>query len=222
MHPLGKNLHIIDRDIPFTPLDRSNISSVQANNGCEFLLREPEVNPSLPEVLSEDQSRRLGIPYPFVHGLRMLAVMTMPLQTISSIFEDEMDRERRSALIRQLIANLAEEAKVDHRSWEKTQAPICVLDQESYSLLVEKTGRTNYPAIFTNAIITMRTILTPEQLSQGIDAIKFKRSHGRHQTVQTKVGTAELEWIFEMATALKTRPARILESVIFLYMRTEL
>ncbi len=100
-------------------------------------------------------------------------------------------------------------------------SPICVLDMESYDLLVTRTGGVGYSTFFTRAIRTIKPIVTTDHLSQVIDGVKKSRSGSRYKNVRAKVGKPELQWVTEMATTMHMKPARVMEAVVFLYLRME-
>lgn len=152
----------------------------------------------------------------------MLATMTITLQTISSILEAQaMDRDRIKAAVAQLLLGFGQESDEDYLCRELVQTPLCSLDLETYGLLVERTGGSGYPKVFTDAVRTMKTIVTEEQLHQVIAIVKAKRSGANHKALRAKLVKSEWEWVEQTANTMRIKPSRILEAVLFLYLRAE-
>lgn len=96
LYPLSECLHVVDGDVPLSPLDRPDIGSVQSNKVCKGLLGKAKGRPCCTQVSCEHQSCRFETSIPgFGHGKRMVAMMTMTLQTISSF---SLDRCRETKL----------------------------------------------------------------------------------------------------------------------------
>lgn len=132
-----------------------------------------------------------------------------------------MNRGNLKAAIDQVLLALNEERGGDPENWEEVPTPECLLDMETYALLVKRTGQTRYPELFTQAVRSMKSILTPDQLRQIALAVKSKRSRRRHKTVHSRIEKGEFGWVVNMAQEMGTKPARILESVLFIYLRAE-
>ena len=132
-----------------------------------------------------------------------------------------MNQERIQTAINRLIQRLKLAIVEDPGSWEVVPSPICILDKESYDLLVGQTGRTGYSEFFTRAVRSIKPIVSIDQLTPVIAAVKKNRSNYRNKTVHTRIAKPESKWIEEMAVAMQVKPARILEAVVFLYLRTE-
>jgi hypothetical protein len=132
-----------------------------------------------------------------------------------------MQRGDLKAAIDQVLLALNEERGGDPENWEEVPTPECLLDMETYELLVKRTGQTRYPELFTQAVRSMKSLLTPEQLRQIALAVKSKRSRRRHKTVHSRIEKGEFGWVIDTAREMGTKPARILESVLFIYLRAD-
>lgn len=132
-----------------------------------------------------------------------------------------MNQER----VQSAIANLLQRLKIqygdDPESLVMVGAPICSLDQESYDLLRLRTGGTGYPRFFNQAVQSIKPIISIDQLTQVIAAVKKNRSHYRSKTVHTRMGKPECKWIEDMAQSMQVKPARVMEAIVFLYLRAE-
>ena len=132
-----------------------------------------------------------------------------------------MNQER----VQSAIANLLQRLKIqygdDLESLVMVGAPICSLDQESYDLLRLRTGGTGYPRFFNQAVQAIKPIISIDQLTQVIAAVKKNRSHYRSKTVHTRMGKPECKWIEDMAQSMQVKPARVMEAIVFLYLRAE-
>ena len=51
--------------------------------------------------------------------------------------------------------------------------------------------------------------------------MKKNRSHYRSKTVHTRMGKPECKWIEDMAQSMQVKPARVMEAIVFLYLRAE-
>jgi len=132
-----------------------------------------------------------------------------------------MYRQMDKAAINRILQSMMLEAADGLGSWELVQAPLCALDLESYELLVKQTGRTGYAEFLTRAVQTLKPIVSDSQLTTVSAAVKKSRRNYRSHTVHTKIGKAECKWIKDTATKLGVRPSRVLEAVVFLYLRAE-
>ena len=132
-----------------------------------------------------------------------------------------MVNEVAKAAIDRILRRMSLETSDGPGRWELVQAPICSLDMESYELLVKRTGRKGYSEFFTRAVRSIKPIVSIDQLTPVIAAVKKNRSNYRNKTVHTRIAKPESKWIEEMAVAMQVKPARILEAVVFLYLRTE-
>ena len=132
-----------------------------------------------------------------------------------------MNQERMQAAVRVLIQNLMKGPDGSTESWILVPSPICRLDQESYELLVKRTDGGGYSYFFTDAVRAIKPVVSIDQLKHVISAVKKNRSGYRSQTVNTKLGKLECKWVKEMAATMQVKPARVMEAVIFLYLRAE-
>ena len=132
-----------------------------------------------------------------------------------------MDQNRIEAAISRVILKLKQDTGDDPGRWEMDLSPICVLDMESYELLVSRTGQVRYSIFFTRAIRSIKEMVTVDQLAQVMEGVKKNRSGSRYKNVRAKVGRPELRWVIEMAIAMHTKPARVMEAVLYLYLRAE-
>lgn len=132
-----------------------------------------------------------------------------------------MDRDRIKAAVEKLLLGFGQESEDGYLVPELVQIPQCSLDLETYELLVGRTGGSGYSKLFTDAVRTMKAIVTGEQLIQVIAIVKAKRSGSNHKALRTKLARVELEWVEKTATSLRTKPCRILEACLFLYLRAE-
>jgi len=132
-----------------------------------------------------------------------------------------MNQARRKTAINLLLYRIQMEIGTDPESRVVVSSPRCSIDEESYDLLVARTGGAGYQRLFTQAVQAIRTIVSIEQLPQVIAAVKKNRSGYRSKTVHTRMGKIEYKWIEEMALAMQVKPARVMEAVIFLYLRAE-
>ena len=132
-----------------------------------------------------------------------------------------MNQERIHSAIANLLQRLKNQYGDDPESLVMVGAPICSLDQESYDLLRLRTGGTGYPRFFNQAVHAIKPIIAIDQLTQVIAAVKKNRSHYRSKTVHTRMGKPECKWIEEMAKTMQVKPSRIMEAVVFLYLRSE-
>lgn len=130
-----------------------------------------------------------------------------------------MENDRFGSAIEQVLVRLKAATGEEPSSWEMESSPICVLDIESYDLLVARTDHVRYSVFFTRAIRAIKPIVTVNQLTQVIDGMRKSRRGSRYKNVRARVGKPELQWVVEMATAMRMKPARVMESVIFLYLR---
>jgi hypothetical protein len=96
---------------------------------------------------------------------------------------------------------------------------MCFLDYQTYDLLVRQANQENYAILFTKAVQALREVVTREHIHQSMIVIKTRRAGGKHHAVHTKIGEKELTWIVEQGQALGTKPARVMESVLFLFLR---
>lgn len=132
-----------------------------------------------------------------------------------------MDRDRIKAAVAQLLLGFGEETDENYPCPELIQVPQCSLDSETYDLLVERTGGSGYPKMFTDAVRTIKTVVTEEQFHQVIAIVKAKRSGSNHKALRTKLARSEWEWVEQTANEMRTKPSRVLEAVLFLYLRAE-
>lgn len=132
-----------------------------------------------------------------------------------------MPKHSFEAIINRILSQVIKEGEVDPRRAERTMCPQCAVDLETYNLLVTRTGGSGYGTVITTAIRKTQPILTAEQIGQVIAAVKIKRSGGQFKNVRTKIGKSELEWVNEMASGIQTKPGRVLEAILFLYLRAE-
>lgn len=146
--------------------------------------------------------------------------MTMMLQTIGSITgEWAMVHRRLQGAVDKVLQHLEQEAKDGDSLQELVPTPMCMLDLETYDLLVASTGGAGYPAFFTRAVRSLEPIISVGQLNQVIAAAKRKRAASNYKMVHTKIGKNEFEWTSRTAVEMGTKPVRILEAVIFLFVR---
>ena len=132
-----------------------------------------------------------------------------------------MDRDRIKAAVAQLLLGFGQESDEDYLCREQVQTPLCSLDLETYGLLVARTGGSGYPKVFTDAVRTMKNIVTAEQIDLVIARVKAKRSGANHKALRAKLVKSEWEWVEETATAMRTKPSRVMEALLFLYLRAE-
>lgn len=132
-----------------------------------------------------------------------------------------MIKEVAKAAIERILQRMSLETGDGPGAWDLVQAPICYLDMESYELLVKRTGRMGYSEFFTHAVQSLKPVVSFGQLTQVIAAVKKNRSNYRNKTVHTKMGKVEAKWVADTATAMDVRPSRVLEAVVFLYLRAE-
>jgi len=132
-----------------------------------------------------------------------------------------MINEVDKAAIDRILQRMSLETSDDPGSWELVQAPVCFLDMESYELLVKRPGRMGYSEFFTRAVQSLKPLVSSGQLTQVIGAVKKNRSNYRTKTVHTKIGKIEAKWIADTAKGMNVRPSRVLEAVVFLYLRAE-
>lgn len=132
-----------------------------------------------------------------------------------------MSQERMQASIQVLIQNLMKGPDGSPESWIMVPSPVCRLDQESYELLVKRTDGGGYSSFFTDAVRAIKSIVSNDQLEQVIAVVKKNRRGYRSQTVHTKLGQFECKWVKDAAAKLKVKPQRVLEAVLFLYLRAE-
>ena len=130
-----------------------------------------------------------------------------------------MSQEHMREAINQVLMTLSQERGGNPENWEEVRTPDCIIDTESYELLVRRSRSARYPDIFTDAVRSLRPLLTPDQLRQVALAVKAKRSKGRHKCVHSRIEKGEFGWVLEMANLMETKPARVLESILFLYLR---
>jgi len=132
-----------------------------------------------------------------------------------------MVNEVAKAAIDRILRRMSLETSDGPGSWELVQAPICSLDMESYELLVKRTGRKGYSEFFTRAVQSLKPLVSSGQLTQVIGAVKKNRSNYRNKTVHTRIGKIEAKWIADTAKVMDVMPSRVLEAVVFLYLRAE-
>ena len=132
-----------------------------------------------------------------------------------------MEQDQMRTAITQLLLSFGEEADEDYPCPGQVQAPPCNLDLETYGLLLEQTGGSGYTKLFTNAVRRMKSIVTPEQLNRVIAIVKVKRSGANHKTIRPKLVKSEWEWIEQTANTMRIKPSRILEAVVFVFLRTD-
>ncbi len=132
-----------------------------------------------------------------------------------------MDRDRIKAAVAQLLFDFGQETNEDYLCREQVQSPLCSLDLETYGLLLQRTGGSGYMKVFTDAVRTMKTIVTVEQIELVIARVKAKRSGANHKTLRTKLVKSEWDWVEETAVAMGVKPNRIMEALLFLYLRAE-
>ena len=121
------------------------------------------------------------------------------------------------------IANLLQRLKLEFGeagSLVLVAAPKCGLDQESYELLLARTGGRGYACVYNLAVQAVKPIVSKTQFTQVIAAVKKGRSNYRSKAVQTRMGKAEFKWIEETAKAMQVKPSRIMEAVLYLYLRS--
>jgi len=132
-----------------------------------------------------------------------------------------MRQELDKATIERILRRMSLEGDDGPGTWKFVHAPLCALDLESYELLVKRTGRIGYPEFFTRAVQELKPIVSSAQLSKVIPVVKQNRSHYRNHTVHTRIGKNEVKWVEDTALVLGVRPSRVLEAVVFLYLRAE-
>lgn len=132
-----------------------------------------------------------------------------------------MDRDRIKAAVAQLLLGFGQESDEDYPCPEQIPTPQCSLDLETYGLLVERTGGSGYPKVFTDAVRTMKTIVTEEQLRLVFAIVKAKRSGANHKALRAKLVKSEWVWVEQTANTMRTKPNRVLEAVLFLFLRAE-
>jgi hypothetical protein len=132
-----------------------------------------------------------------------------------------MNRELVKATIDRILHAITLETGDGPGNWRMVQAPHCSLDLETYELLVKRTGRRGYSEFFTRAARALEPIVSFDQIEKVIAAVKKHRSNNRYKTVHTRIRLDEFNWIDTTATVLGVRPSRVLEAVVFLYLRAE-
>ena len=132
-----------------------------------------------------------------------------------------MDRDRLKAAVAQLLLGFGEESDEEYLCPEQVQTPLCSLDLETYGLLVARTGGSGYPKVLTEAVRTMKTIVTADQLLLVIAIVKAKRSGANHKNIRAKLAKSEWEWVEQTANAMRIRPSRILEALVFVFLRAD-
>ena len=135
--------------------------------------------------------------------------------------EQTMNQENVHSAIAILLQRLKQEYGDDAGSRVLVAAPNCSLDRESYELLLARTGGRGYGDLYNRAVQAVKPIVTKGQFTQVIAAVKEGRSNYRSKAVHTRMGKAECKWVEDMAKAMQVKPARIMEAVIFLYLRSE-
>jgi len=127
--------------------------------------------------------------------------------------------------IHSAIANLLQRLKLEYGdeagSLVQVAAPNCSLDRESYELLLARTGGRGYPSLYNLAVQAVKPIVSKGQFTQVMAAVKQGRSNYRSKAVHTRMGKAECKWIEDTAKAMQVKPSRIMEAVLFLYLRSE-
>jgi len=132
-----------------------------------------------------------------------------------------MITEVAKAAIERILQRMSLETGDGPESWEMVPAPICALDRESYDLLVKRTGGTGYSEILTRAVQSLKSVVSFDQLNQAIAGVKKNRSNYRTKTVHTKIGKLEAKWIEDTAMVMEVKACRVLEAIVFLYLRAE-
>ncbi len=135
--------------------------------------------------------------------------------------EQTMNHERVNLAIANLLQRLKQEYGEESGSRVLVPAPNCSLDSESYELLLARTGGWGYSRVFNSAVQAVKPIVSKGQFTQVFAAVKKGRSNYRSKAVRTRMGKAERKWIEETAKSMQVKPSRIMEAVLFLYLRSE-
>jgi hypothetical protein len=130
-----------------------------------------------------------------------------------------MEQDRYKDAVAQLLLRFMEENGDDYQSRGQINTPVFTMDMESYKLMVERTGGTGYPRLLTDTIRALKTVVSTEQLNHVITLVKARRSGSNHKPIHTKVGKPEWDWVEQMARSMNCKPIRVLEAVLFLYLR---
>lgn len=133
-----------------------------------------------------------------------------------------MHQEQIQAAIARVLLQATQEPGAEFYLMEKVRAPYCSLDLESYRLLHARSKGSSYPELFTDAVRMAISSVTDSQLSQSIQVVQKKRSRGQGKIVRPKIGKSELDWVEGRAKVIDAKPARVLEAVLFLFLRIEL
>jgi len=132
-----------------------------------------------------------------------------------------MDHDVRSAAFNQLMKQIRMEVKENPSYGERLKSPSCHLDLETYGLLVQRTGGIGYSEFFTRAIRSMNAIVSSEDLIQVAAVAKCRRRGHQSKTVSTMIGTQDLNWLLGLAEKMRVKPPRVLEAILYIYLRTE-
>lgn len=103
---------------------------------------------------------------------------------------------------------------------EVIETPTCILDRESKALIQGNPDKRTYSVQFTKAVRVLKPVLTNEQVKQTIDIVIKMRASGNHWNFRAKIGKPEWDWVSQLASSMKVKPVRVLEAVLFIYIRT--
>lgn len=132
-----------------------------------------------------------------------------------------MDRARIKTLVESILRREKESSKLLLSPQDVVSAPYCSLDLETYGLLRQRIEGTRIAQSISDMVRVAKRSLSEPQLAEAITLVTRKRSRGNTKYFRCRIGRGELEILNVMSASMKTKPARILEAVMFLMVRIE-
>lgn len=132
-----------------------------------------------------------------------------------------MDRARVKSLVESILRREKESSKLLFAPQDVVSAPYCSLDLETYGLLKQKIEGTRYAQPISEMVRLAKQSLSEPQIAEAIALVTRKRSRGNTRYFRCRIGRGELETLNVMSASMNTKPARVLEAVMFLMLRLE-